>query len=131
MMILHATPWKPPYFTLNKISVSYSSVTLCNKQSYKWSPMATSSSSSLSVCDWLLGIHSFWLFVCIFHSDYTHLYRCVTSGAQLQTKGNGHLSFQCVIDCWGVLSDAAMPGAILSCKVVATCGFSNHKFVTK
>jgi len=46
-------------------------------------------------------------------------------------KRNGHLNFQCVIDCWGVRSDAGMPGAILSCNVVATRGFSSHNCVTK
>ena len=34
-------------------------------------------------------------------------------------KHNGHLTFQSVIDCWGVCLDAGMPGAILSCKGVA------------
>ena len=36
------------------------------------------------------------------------------------TKCNGHLTFQCVIDCWGTCLDAGMPGAIISCNLVAT-----------
>ena len=38
-------------------------------------------------------------------------------------KHNGHFTFQCVIDCWGVYL------AIPSCNVVATHGFSNHHCV--
>ena len=38
----------------------------------------------------------------------------------------GHLTFQCVIDCWDVRLDAGMPGAILSCSVVA-CSNHNHE----
>ena len=40
-------------------------------------------------------------------------------------------TFQCIIDCWSTCLDAGMPGAILSCEVVATCGFSSHNCVTK
>ena len=29
---------------------------------------------------------------------------------------------------WGIHLDAVMPGAILSCNVLATCGFSCHNF---
>ena len=46
-------------------------------------------------------------------------------------KRNGHLSFQCIIDCWGVHLDAGIPGTIVSCNVVATSGFSSHNCVTK
>ena len=38
------------------------------------------------------------------------------------------LLFQCIIDCWGTHSDS---GAILSCNVVGTHGFSSHNNVTK
>ena len=42
-----------------------------------------------------------------------------------------YLAFQCVIGCWGVCSDTGMPGAILSCKVIAIYvhGFSSHIIV--
>ena len=56
-------------------------------------------------------------------------------------------SSQCVSDCWGALrhrnaflaprpscassETTGMPGAILSCKMVAACGFSSHYCVTK
>ena len=33
--------------------------------------------------------------------------------AQLQTRCNGNLTFQCIIDYWGVHSDTGPPGAIL------------------
>ena len=42
-------------------------------------------------------------------------------------KHTGHLTFQCIIDYWGEYSDEGMPGTILSCNVVATCGFSKQK----
>ena len=48
----------------------------------------------------------------------------------LQTKHNGHLTFHHVNDCLGMLSDSGMPGAILSCKVVDTRGFSSHNCIT-
>ena len=54
---------------------------------------------------------------------------CIVSGVKLQTKHNGHLTFQHVIDCWDMHLDAGMPGAILSCDVVATCGFISHNCV--
>ena len=38
-----------------------------------------------------------------------------------------HLTFKCIIDCWGACSDAEMPGLILPCIVVATHGFSVTK----
>ena len=38
---------------------------------------------------------------------------------------NDHLTFQCVIDCWGMCL------AILTMWYIATHGFSNHKCVTK
>ena len=46
-------------------------------------------------------------------------------------KRNGYLTSQCEIDCWGTHSDVVMPGAILSCKMVTTCGFSSHNFLQK
>ena len=36
-----------------------------------------------------------------------------------------------VIDCWGTNLDEGIPGAILSCYVVATRGFSRHNCVIK
>ena len=33
-------------------------------------------------------------------------------------KQNGHLIFQCTIDCWGACLDAGMPVAIISSNVV-------------
>ena len=36
-----------------------------------------------------------------------------------------------MIDCWGTCSDAGMPGAVLSCKLVATRGDSVVIIVTK
>jgi len=46
-------------------------------------------------------------------------------------KCNGYHTFQRVIDWWGMRLDTGMPGAILSCNVVATHGFNSHKCVTK
>jgi len=43
-----------------------------------------------------------------------------------QIKSNGHLTFQCVIDYWGTRLDEGIPGAILSCNVVVTGGFSDY-----
>ena len=53
------------------------------------------------------------------------------SKVKLAWSSNGHLTFLCVIDCWGVHSDARMPVVIISCDVVATHGFSSHNYVTK
>ena len=41
------------------------------------------------------------------------------------------MAILCIIDCWGMCLDIEIPGAILSCNVVDTCGFSSHKSVTK
>jgi len=49
----------------------------------------------------------------------------------MQTKHNSHLIFQRINDCWGERLDAGMPGAIFSCNVVATHGFSSHNCVDK
>ena len=38
---------------------------------------------------------------------------------------NDYLTFQCIIDCWSARLDTGLPGAILSCDVVATHGFSS------
>ena len=46
-------------------------------------------------------------------------------------KHNGHLTFQCINDCWGVHLDKGMPIAILSRNVVATHEFSSHNCVAK
>jgi len=46
-------------------------------------------------------------------------------------KRNGHLIFQCIIDCWGARSNAGIPGAILLlCNVIATPEFSTHNCIT-
>ena len=45
-------------------------------------------------------------------------------------KHNGQLTFQLVTDCWDTHLDLGMFGAILSCNVVATCGFNSHNCVT-
>ena len=46
-------------------------------------------------------------------------------------KSKGHLAFQCTNDYWGTRLDEGMPGALLSCNVVAIHGFSSHSCVTK
>ena len=49
---------------------------------------------------------------------------CIRNGIYLQTKSNGHFSFQEVIDYWGACSDKGM-------STIPTRGFSSNKCVTK
>ena len=59
-----------------------------------------------------------WLFINLFLEKFLQL--LFVCNAELQTEHNGHLTFQCVIDCWDTHLDTGMPGAILSCSVIAT-----------
>ena len=58
----------------------------------------------------IIQIHAYILYsINILINQLFSFFECVTNGVLLQTKRNGHLTIQCVIDFWGCVLSCLVP----------------------